>query len=93
MSDRPTEEDLALLALLHKGVEFTSACETMGDDGVKAAWHCLASGWINRGQITAAGRALVPAFLRGPGLQGTMPKFTVTDLRTGEIVSHGKKPS
>jgi hypothetical protein len=59
-----TKWDVGLLARLDGGEDFTSACQAMGDDGVKAAWNCLMNGWIERGNITAIGRAFVRQALK-----------------------------
>ena len=84
---KPTAIELSLLTLLYKGYEFTSACESLGDASVKTAFDCILAGWIDQGEITAAGRALVPEALRRPGLQSQTPKFLITDTRTGKVVS------
>lgn len=87
MTQKPTSDELSLLALLYKGYEFVSACQSLGDAGAKAAFQCILNGWIDRGEITPAGRALVPESLRKPGLQSQAPKYTITDTSTGKVVS------
>lgn len=85
MTRRPTDTEGALLALLAKGYEFTSACRSLGDAGVKAAFDCILAGWIDRGALTASGRAVVPAGVQKPGLEA--PKYLITDASTGKVVS------
>lgn len=47
----------ALLMALDDGYEFTRVVGVMGDEGVRVSFQCLLRGWIDRGQITDAGRA------------------------------------
>lgn len=47
----------ALLMALDAGHEFTRVVTAMGDEGIRVAFRCLLKGWIDRGQITASGRA------------------------------------
>jgi hypothetical protein len=47
----------AFLMALGAGYDFTRVAGAFGDDGVRIAFDCLLRGWIDRGQITEAGRA------------------------------------
>ena len=47
----------ALLMALDAGFEFQRVVGLMGDKGLRIAFQCTANGWIDRGQITDAGRA------------------------------------
>lgn len=47
----------ALLMALDAGYEFTRVVGAMGDEGARIAFQCILKGWIDRGQITSAGRA------------------------------------
>jgi hypothetical protein len=46
-----------LLMALDDGYEFTRVVGAMGDEGVRVSFQCLLRGWIDKGQITDAGRA------------------------------------
>jgi hypothetical protein len=70
VATRPSNEELAahyaaacggdleraLLMALDSGFAFDRAVTAMGDRGVRTAFQCLLKGWIERGQITGAGR-------------------------------------
>jgi hypothetical protein len=47
----------ALLMALDAGFGFKEVVGAMGMDGVRLAFDCITRGWIDRGQITDAGRA------------------------------------
>lgn len=47
----------ALLMALDAGYCFDRVVAVLGDDGLQVAFRCITSGWIDRGQITDAGRA------------------------------------
>lgn len=47
----------ALLLALDAGYDFERAVRAMGDVGVQASFACILEGWIDRGQMTEAGRA------------------------------------
>ena len=49
----------AFLMALDAGYDFTRVAGAFGDEGVRVAFDCLLKGWIDRGQITDAGRAYV----------------------------------
>lgn len=49
----------AFLLALDAGFDFVRICGAFGDAGLKIAFQCLLKGWLDRGQITDAGRAYV----------------------------------
>ena len=49
----------AFLMALAAGFDFRRVTLAFGDEGVRIAFDCLLKGWIDRGQITDAGRARV----------------------------------
>jgi hypothetical protein len=49
----------AFLMALAAGYDFARVVGAFGDEGVRIAFDCLLNGWIDRGQITGAGRAHV----------------------------------
>lgn len=60
MAERlPTEGEHTLLCLLAAGEEFTRAVSRFeGNEGLRHGFQCTLNGWVDRGQITAAGRTL-----------------------------------
>lgn len=51
------DKERALLMALDAGYDFTRVVGAMGDEGVQISFRCILNGWIERGQITDAGRA------------------------------------
>jgi hypothetical protein len=47
----------ALLMALEAGYDFERVVGAMGDRGVAISFQCIVNGWIDRGQVTDAGRA------------------------------------
>jgi hypothetical protein len=55
----PSKDEVAFLAMLSSGEDFTRAARSLGDLGVKVAFNCVLNGWVDRGLITEQGRAAV----------------------------------
>lgn len=80
----PTKREIEFLTMLAIGVPFEEAAMTFGDDGLKISFRCILSGWVSQGELTPAGRSLVP---RGADKAHVAVGMMVTDLRTGKVVS------
>ena len=50
------DKHCALLMALDAGYDFKRVVTALGDDGPRVAFACILKGWIDRGEITAAGR-------------------------------------
>lgn len=72
--DEPTKTELAFLAMLARGVEFTKAATSLaGDDVLRVPFSCTLNGWVNQGAITQKGRELVAKALKPVPWEITVP--------------------
>lgn len=71
----PTEEQYMFLRYLAQGIDFQQAALKMGlDKGTRVSFACILNGWVDRGQLTEAGRAIAEKPLK-------TTKFEVTVLK------------
>lgn len=65
----PSRLEIDFLRRLEAGQDYADAVDACGDDGLKVAWNCTLNAWVDRGQITSVGRALIQptiTLVRGP---------------------------
>ncbi len=76
------------LELLHRlqCMDYNAAVLSLKDQAraLKTAWECTLNGWVDRGVLTAEGRALVAGPIKTNA-------FTIVNLGPGPLKSEGSK--
>ncbi len=57
----PSKDEVGFLRKLEAGVDYNTAAMAAG---IKVAFNCTLKGWVDRGQITSSGLAMIRPTLR-----------------------------